>query len=287
MPTPPKISESVDVFSHGRDVFIESHVPWVDSQFYHAHPSIEINYLRDCEMRYSFSGDPVDVPRERLCMFWAAYPHRVTHVFGQGRITNAYVTLQQFLNWSLPPDMVDQVMSGAIICSQNLDPLDQPLVARWANELDNSNPELQRLHRHEVRARLLRLGIEGWGQISPPRTTSGGMRIGGRAVESFDAMMRFVASNMFEPITVQDVADAAGISRNYAITLFKKMLGMTVKSYLSDLRIRHAKMLLAETDNKIVSVAFDCGFVSLSSFYEVFGKATGQSPAAYRDNHMT
>ncbi len=152
MPTPPKISESVDVFSHGRDVFIESHVPWVDSRFYHAHPSIEINYLRDCEMRYSFSGDPVDVPRERLCMFWAAYPHRVTHVFGQGRITNAYVTLQQFLNWSLPPDMVDQVMSGAIICSLNLDPLDQPLVARWANELDNSNPELQRLHRHEVRA---------------------------------------------------------------------------------------------------------------------------------------
>ena len=115
-----------------------------------------------------------------------------------------------------------------------------------------------------------------------PQTNSSSFVISGNSVQHIDKMLRFIAANFTHRLTVQDVAREAGVSPNYAITLFKKMLGRTVKEHITDMRIVHAKMLLVETDRKILSVAMDCGFPSLSSFYEAFSCHTGTSPAAFR-----
>lgn len=275
-------SDLVDVVSHGLDIHLEHHVPEIDNRPYHTHPSIEINYLRNCEMTYSFSGQAITIPRERICVFWAAYPHRLIRLSGQGLITNAYVSLQHFLECNLSVDLVDQILSGAMVCAKQESDCDRSFMDRLGGELGKTGEKWQRLHRQEIQARLTRLDAEGWDIISAPRTKTSHARIGGNAVMHFDKMIRFIAHNAFEPISVQDVAAAADISSNYAIILFRKMLGVTVKAYILDLRIHHAKMMLAETNEKILNVALDCGFVSLSSFYEAFGNATNMSPAAFR-----
>ncbi|RPE71364.1 AraC family transcriptional regulator [Pacificibacter maritimus] len=272
----------VDVVSYGENVFLEHHQPEGTSDPYHTHPSIEINYLRGCDMTYSFSGEEVTIVRDRLCVFWAAYPHRPVSVTGKGTITNAYVSLKQFLDWPLSTKFVDQVLSGALLCAKTEKNYDQSLMSRWAREAGEMDPHWQRLHRQEIHARVARLDLEGWDVIANPRSATRHSGMGGNAVTHFDKMLRFIAHNAFDPISVQDVAESAGISRNYAIELFRKMLGVTVKAYIIDLRIHHAKMMLADTNEKILSVAFDCGFTSLSSFYEAFSKSCGQSPAAYR-----
>ena len=275
----------VDVVSYGENVFLEHHQPEGSSDPYHTHPSIEINYLRECDMTYSFSGVEITIPRDRLCVFWAAYPHRPVSVTGKGTITNAYVSLKQFLDWPLSAKLVDQILSGALICAKTEKNYDLSLMTRWAREVGEMDAAWQRLHRQEIHARLARLDLEGWDVIASPRNATRHARIGGNAVTHFDKMLRFIAHNAFDPISVQDVADSAGISRNYAIELFRKMLGVTVKAYIIDLRIHHAKMMLADTNEKILSVAFDCGFASLSSFHEAFSKSTGITPAAFREQH--
>lgn len=286
IPIESNTSHIIDVVAYEQDIYLEHHVPELDGNPYHTHPSIEINYLRECEMTYSMSGQPVTVPRDRMVVFWAAYPHRPAGLSGVGLITNTYVSLQVFLDFALSANLVDQLLAGAVICAKVGSAGDRALFDRFAIECSNTSEHWHRLHRQEVQARLTRLDVEGWDILSPPRDRDQGKRVGGTAVVHFDKMLRFIAHHAFDPISVKDVADAAGISRNYAIILFRKMLGVTVKAYILNLRIHHAKMMLMETNEKVLNVALDCGFVSLSSFYEAFGIATNMSPAAFRAAHL-
>ncbi|MDJ1009110.1 MAG: helix-turn-helix domain-containing protein [Paracoccaceae bacterium] len=96
-------------------------------------------------------------------------------------------------------------------------------------------------------------------------------------------MLRYVLLHYADPITLNDIAQAAGITKNYAIILFKKMLGTTAKAHLTRVRISHAKMLLSYQDRKILMIALDCGFQSQSAFYEAFKRETGVTPAEFRD----
>lgn len=278
----PRTSHLVDVVPHGQAVYLEHHSPVIENDSYHTHPSIEINYLRDCEMTYAFSGQNITIPQERICVFWAAYPHRPVALSGEGVITNAYISLQQFLDFAVSSDLKNDILAGAILCAKTRSPADRALMDRLSQEIKNTDEKWQNLHRLEVQSRLVRLDTEGWDILGQPRPRIGRHQIGGGAIAHFDKMLRFIAHNAFEPLTVRDVASAAGVSTNYAITLFRKMLGMTVKAYITDLRIHHAKMMLTHTSTKILTISLDCGFASLSSFYDAFAKATGMSPSQFR-----
>ena len=95
-------------------------------------------------------------------------------------------------------------------------------------------------------------------------------------------MIRFMAEHYTQPISVSDIAGAGGVSDGYAMGLFQKAFGTSITSYLTKLRIYHAKSALIETDEKILTIALDSGFGSLSRFYEVFSQDAGQTPQNYR-----
>ena len=95
-------------------------------------------------------------------------------------------------------------------------------------------------------------------------------------------MLRFVADHYTSAISVNDVAEHVGLSQSYAMTLFRKVIGIPIKEHITRIRLSHAQMLLSGSDMKIVSIAMDSGFGSLSSFYEAFQARAGQSPAALR-----
>lgn len=276
------VIDDYHLITQGRGIFLQHHTPEAMNEPYHLHPSIEINFLQDCNMDYSFGGRTVSVPQDRFCIFWAAQPHRVLTVAGRGKITNAYISLEEFWSWPLPKDFVDALLAGAVLTSAETLSGDIEMAARLADEVKTESDEMSRLHCLELQSRITRLALSGWEQLSPPRTNTNGARIGGNAVVHFEKMLRFVATNYAEPITLGDVAQTAGVSENYANSLFKKIIGTTVKSHITSVRIFRARMLLAETDDKIISIALDSGFRSLSSFYEAFQRHIGTSPADFR-----
>lgn len=94
--------------------------------------------------------------------------------------------------------------------------------------------------------------------------------------------MRFVAANYTTDIGLTDVAKSTGVSPNYANTVFKKMLGTTVKVHLAEIRLTRARMLLLETDEPVINIALDSGFSSSSAFYDAFQQGVGTSPIKYR-----
>src|SRR5262245_20099980 len=87
----------------------------------------------------------------------------------------------------------------------------------------------------------------------------------------------------FEPLTVADLARAAGWSPAHFSREFRSTFGEAPHQYLLTRRMERAAALLRNTDRSVTDVCFAVGFGSLGSFTTSFTRLYGQSPQAYRD----
>ena len=241
-------------------LIIERHLPRQFDLPYHHHTSVEINFLKGCGMTYSFSGQTVVVEPERLIIFWGAAPHRVTDVRGDGRTTNIYLSLGQVLRWSLPKALVDTVLSGGVVIAPPRADLDDSLISRLYEERDRDNSAWRKLHLAELETRLRRIGLEGWETALPPDTADRRVRSNSASMLHVEAMLRYIADNFSRPINVGDVVESVNLSQGHAMKLFREVMGMSIKDQLTRSRLSHARMLLSDTDHKILTVALDSGF---------------------------
>jgi AraC-like DNA-binding protein len=98
-------------------------------------------------------------------------------------------------------------------------------------------------------------------------------------------MAQFIASHSSEPITVADVALAVHLHPGYAMTAFRRLVGTTIGSYLTQCRVAHAQRLLITSPLPVQEIGLRAGFQSVSQFYDRFSGACGTTPGAYRRAH--
>jgi AraC-like DNA-binding protein len=89
-------------------------------------------------------------------------------------------------------------------------------------------------------------------------------------------------SRYFEPIEVDDLARAAGLSRFHFSREFRKAFGESPHAYLLTRRLERAAALLRGTDRKVAEICFAVGLRSVGSFTSSFTRTFGVSPTAYR-----
>lgn len=92
----------------------------------------------------------------------------------------------------------------------------------------------------------------------------------------------YIQSNFNKRILLRDIARSVGMNEKYFCSYFKKHTLTTPITYLTMLRIRHAKILLRERKLTVLEVALSCGFDNVSFFIRQFKAATGQTPGQYR-----
>jgi AraC-like DNA-binding protein len=85
-----------------------------------------------------------------------------------------------------------------------------------------------------------------------------------------------------EPISLEDVAAAAGVSAGHLARSWRREIGCSVGAALRDLRLAHARRLLAEGRRTVLDVALSCGFGSVEHFHRVFRARLGTSPDVWR-----
>ncbi|MDR1899548.1 MAG: AraC family transcriptional regulator, partial [Treponema sp.] len=93
---------------------------------------------------------------------------------------------------------------------------------------------------------------------------------------------RYIWENYTRKISLQEIADASGLSAPYFSTIFKEEMGENLSSYLNRLRVERAGHLLLETDLSLSEIAGSCGFEDQSWFSKIFKSFTGISPGKYR-----
>ena len=86
----------------------------------------------------------------------------------------------------------------------------------------------------------------------------------------------------FEPLDVDDLARAAGLSRAHFSREFRQTFGESPHAYLLTRRLERAAALLRTTDRPIVDICLSVGLQSLGSFTTSFSRMFGMSPGAYR-----
>jgi AraC-like DNA-binding protein len=86
----------------------------------------------------------------------------------------------------------------------------------------------------------------------------------------------------FEPLDVDDLARAAGLSRAHFSREFRRAFGESPHAYLLTRRLERAATLLRNTDRSVTDICLSVGLRSLGSFTSSFTSTYGISPAAYR-----
>src|SRR5436190_24330168 len=85
-----------------------------------------------------------------------------------------------------------------------------------------------------------------------------------------------------EPLGVDDLARAAGLSKAHFSRAFRAAFGESPHAYLLTRRLERAAALLRTTDNSVADICLAVGLQSIGSFTTSFNRMFGMSPTAYR-----
>lgn len=85
-----------------------------------------------------------------------------------------------------------------------------------------------------------------------------------------------------EPLDLDALAAAAGVSKYHFLRCFTATYGITPAVYLTERRIERAQDLLRATNLTVTEVCMLVGYTSLGSFSSKFRALVGMTPSAYQ-----
>lgn len=266
------------------DFLIERHIADTMSTA-HWHDHVEINLLMQGRMSYLFNGRQEHVEAGRLVLFWAAIPHRTVDVTPDAPLICIYLPLVDFLKLSIDRDIRQAVMQGRFIADPCQSPEDAILAPRWVAEWQEGDSARRRLIADEVKLRVRRLVLD---TLDAPDATThrqpAGTTIGHAMVRRAEMLTDLINAHYAEPLTLPRLAELAGIHPSTANKTFREVLGIPVNEYLTRYRLAQAMQRLADTDDPILQIAYECGFGSSSRFYDLFKHRTGTTPKLFRSS---
>lgn len=96
---------------------------------------------------------------------------------------------------------------------------------------------------------------------------------------------KYIFDNYRSKITIADICDEIGCSKSTLITGFKREFGMTVNSYITEVRLNEAVNMLKMGERHIGEIASETGFSDQSYFSKVFSAKYGIPPSEYATNN--
>jgi AraC family transcriptional regulator len=95
-------------------------------------------------------------------------------------------------------------------------------------------------------------------------------------------VLAYIEEHLADDITVADLANVACLSIFHFTRAFAASMGVPPHRYVSRRRLESAKAMIATGRASLGEIALDCRFSSQSSFTRAFRRATGMTPAEYR-----
>ncbi len=97
-------------------------------------------------------------------------------------------------------------------------------------------------------------------------------------------VLRCLREHLFEEaFDVNAIIASTGVRKGEIYGQFKVYVGMSLRQYREDRRMKAARLLLGYVELKIYLIAYRLGYTSHSSFARAFRKCVGCSPAVYRE----
>lgn len=247
----------------------------------HQHNEIELNLSANGSLTYLFGGNYISLAPNQVGVFWAAIPHNLIHIDSTTVLHWLTIPLALFLDWRLPEQFTKQILNGRFIRERTNAYIHSDCVwfAQWCNDLGTNSHENRHMVLLEVEARLHRL----WQARESPLASESKIMPANSGLHTAERIACFIADHYNNSeLHLKEIAEAVGLHPSYATRLFRQSFGMPIVAYLTQYRIATAQRLLVTTDQKIIDIAFEVGFGSISRFYAVFKQICGISPREYR-----
>ncbi|WP_240913192.1 helix-turn-helix transcriptional regulator [Paenibacillus favisporus] len=206
-------------------------------------------------------------------------PYSVHSVMSDFRLTLLVLAFDEAV---LDPDMREQLlhayfpdsclMKPGLFAASELRQLLRKMLFEQSRELS----PLVRLSLKVQLSQLLLLLVRSAGtEAAGASTSSNKLRA--------EKIRSYIDSKYFDPLTAGDIASKLDISTRHVNNIFKERYNMTPMQYLTEVRIRVAQKLLVETGKDIISICFEVGYDSVSTFYRSFKAVAKLSPKTYRE----
>jgi len=249
----------------------------------HWHGQVEVNVPFDGDVEYLINNEVVRIKQGYITLFWACTPHQLTRPGDCKQMAIFNLPMHLFLSWPLDRELINHVTHGMVIKSLAAQQLSAFEVQRWQNELNSANEQLRQLAIDEIALMLKRFSLSGWQPILVNKTSRTHKNSVSRHAQFYvSQMLEFIALNYDQVLTIDAIAEHVKLNPNYAMGIFQRVMQLTMKQYITTMRINHVRALLSDTDKTILDIALTAGFGSSSRFYSTFQKYVGMPPQKYR-----
>src|SRR5690606_41476700 len=100
-------------------------------------------------------------------------------------------------------------------------------------------------------------------------------------------MLRYLHDTDTRSILGRDVAAQVPLSERHTNPLFRQVMGVSIKEYLTNFRLEIAAQLLLNRQSSVTEVAFAIGYHDVRYFITLFRQHTGFTPAAFQRREGT
>jgi transcriptional regulator GlxA family with amidase domain len=105
---------------------------------------------------------------------------------------------------------------------------------------------------------------------------------GGLSPARTHRICEYIHSNLGQNISLEALAEMAGLSTHHFARAFKQTVGMPPHCYVLQRRIEHAQQMLRNTDLPMSEIALSAGFSDQSHLARHFRRLIGMSPSVVR-----
>lgn len=105
-----------------------------------------------------------------------------------------------------------------------------------------------------------------------------------KKINAVQRMQDYINEHINSPITLSDLAKAAGYSQYHSARIFRELTGKSPFEYLRALRLSKAALCLRDNRAKVIDVAFDFVFDSHEGFTRAFTRQFGIPPRKYSED---
>lgn len=99
-------------------------------------------------------------------------------------------------------------------------------------------------------------------------------------------LMDYIDSHISNGISLSAAAKKAGMSESSFSRRFSALNGISFKQYIIEKKIQRAISLLQTTNQKVIDIASESGFDSISGFYDAFKRQTGTTPNKFTESEI-
>lgn len=102
-------------------------------------------------------------------------------------------------------------------------------------------------------------------------------------IANLKKVITYIMEHYDVDMRLDELACLVNMNPQYFCRYFKKNIGKTITEYINEVRIEKAAQALAETNDKIIDIAQNCGYENVSYFIRRFRRIKGMTPVQYRE----